>query len=81
MKMGSILAVDPIQFDETEHRCQVCSKRIYDRELKYCSARCKEIAKHDRKSLNEVVSREIKILMEQYRKGGIGENYYEKYYS
>jgi len=43
--------------------------------------RCKEIAKTERKSLSNVVSKEINILMEQYRRGGIGENYYEKYYS
>lgn len=77
--MGSILAVDPI--NDIEHRCELCGKRIYDSSLRYCSMRCKEIAKTERKSLSNVVSKEINILMEQYRRGGIGENYYEKYYS
>lgn len=80
-KMGSILAVDPILYNEVEHRCLVCGKRIYDTSLKYCTLRCKSIATQERKSLTKVVQREIDTLMEQYRTGGVGENYYEKYYS
>lgn len=57
--------------------CAGCGAVIFDSSLKYCSTRCRIACESFRVSeTGPKVRKELEVLMEQYRRGGVGEDYY-----
>lgn len=47
-------------------RCPVCGKRVYDRDLTFCSMKCSDA---DKAQHSTNVAREVSVLMRQYKTG------------
>jgi predicted nucleic acid-binding Zn ribbon protein len=58
--------VDDPREPEAPKRCPVCGKKVYDRNLTFCSMKCSDADKA-RSSTN--VAREVAVLMRQYKAG------------
>lgn len=56
------------QNDLDSQLCPVCGLRIYDSDYKFCSTQCSEIYKYRE---NAASSKEIDVLMCQYKRGGL----------
>ena len=47
-------------------RCPVCGKKVYDRNLTFCSMKCSDA---DKVQSSADVAREVAVLMRQYNAG------------
>ena len=76
--MENIRASDVIIDDDVPVRnCLDCGRIMYDTDLDYCSIKCWLRSRSSKRKINKSkMDKEVNKLMEQYRRGGVGEDYH-----